>query len=184
MTEGRRPRVVLDCMTYLQATASPNGPAAACLRLLERGVFELFYSEDILREVADVLSRPKLRKKNPLLTEERTQEFVEQVRRIGTIIDAVPVRFTFPRDPKDEPYLNLALACDADYLVSWDNDLLDLMTSTASEAVDFHRHCPHLAIVTPPAFLQAIMGPSGTLPETPSKPAASTEEQQGDEGTP
>jgi putative PIN family toxin of toxin-antitoxin system len=103
MTEGRRPRVVLDCMTYLQATASPGGPAAACLRLLDRGVFELFFSEDILREVTDVLSRPKLRQKNPLLTEERVQEFLEHVRRLGTRTDPVPIRFTYPRDPKDEP---------------------------------------------------------------------------------
>jgi putative PIN family toxin of toxin-antitoxin system len=183
MTEGRRPQVVLDCMTYLQGAASPKGPAAACLRLLEQGVFSLFFSADILREVTNVLSRPKLRQKNPLLTDERVREFIEQVRRIGTPIDPVPSRFSYPRDPKDEPYLNLALACDADYLVSWDNDLLDLMTSTASEAVDFRALCPHLAILTPPAFLRAIAGSSETLAKAPSKPVVEDEERRDDSGT-
>ncbi len=142
MTEGRRPRVVFDCMTYLQGAVSPNGPAAACLRLLDQGVIALYFSEDILREITNVLSRPKLRQKNPLLTDERVREFIEQIRRFGTHIDPVPIRFTYPRDPKDEPYLNLALACDSDYLVTWDNDLLDLMTATASEAVDFRAFAP------------------------------------------
>jgi putative PIN family toxin of toxin-antitoxin system len=31
----------------------------------------------------------------------------------------------FPRDPKDEPFIAAALACDADYLITGDKDLLD-----------------------------------------------------------
>lgn len=182
MTEGRRPRVVLDCMTFLQAASRPDGPAAACMRLLDQHIFELFVSDDILREITDVLSRPKLRQKNPRLTDERVQEFIEHVRRLSTRIDPVPVGFNYPRDPKDEPYLNLALACNAAYLVSWDNDLLDLMTSSASEAVDFRARCPNLAIVTPPTFLRANAGPSETVSDAPSKPDPDPEQRRDDGG--
>ena len=42
--------------------------------------------------------------------------------------------FTLARDPDDEPYLNLAIAVSADYLVTRDNDMLDLMHDAAFAA--------------------------------------------------
>jgi hypothetical protein len=57
MTAPERPGAVFDCMTFLQATARPSGPAAACLRLVDTGALTLFVSADLLREVEDVLSR-------------------------------------------------------------------------------------------------------------------------------
>ena len=53
-------RVVFDCMVFLQGAASPDGPAAACLRLAEKGHVELCVSSEILSEVRDVLTRPTL----------------------------------------------------------------------------------------------------------------------------
>jgi predicted nucleic acid-binding protein len=64
-----RPRVVFDCMIFLQATASESGPAAALLRLVERNVLSLFVSREILDEVRDVLSRSKIRRNNPDITD-------------------------------------------------------------------------------------------------------------------
>jgi len=40
-----RPRVVFDCMVYLQATVSESGPAAALLRSLDNDALSLFVSE-------------------------------------------------------------------------------------------------------------------------------------------
>lgn len=42
------------------------------------------------------------------------------------MIDEVPREVALDRDPKDEPYLNLACVSGAEYLVSRDADLLDL----------------------------------------------------------
>lgn len=53
--EHPRPRVVFDCMVYLQATVSESGPAAALLRLVDRDAFSLCVSEEILEEVREVL---------------------------------------------------------------------------------------------------------------------------------
>ena len=52
-------------MILYQATASLTGPAAELLRRLEAGQFILYVSDEILNEARDVLSRPKLRAKNP-----------------------------------------------------------------------------------------------------------------------
>lgn len=64
------PIAVFDCMLYLQSTISPSGPAAACLRRVEEGHVRLVVSFDILKEIRDVLSRPKIRQRNTELTDE------------------------------------------------------------------------------------------------------------------
>jgi putative PIN family toxin of toxin-antitoxin system len=74
-----RPRVVFDCMIFLQATASESGPAAALLRLVERDVLSLFVSREILDELRDVLSRPKIQKNNPDITIERVDALITRV---------------------------------------------------------------------------------------------------------
>jgi predicted nucleic acid-binding protein len=71
MSQEGKPRVVFDCMVFLQAAARGKGPAAACLRLLDTDAIVLLVSDEALREVRDVLRRPCLRQKNPALTDER-----------------------------------------------------------------------------------------------------------------
>jgi predicted nucleic acid-binding protein len=62
------------------------------------------------------------------------------------------------RDVDDEPYLNLAIEVQADYLVSRDNDLLDLVNPTTADAVAFQRRFSFsfVKIVDPVAFLKEI----------------------------
>lgn len=49
---------------------------------------------------------------------------------MALLVAEVPKRVSLERDPRDEGYLNLALAVEARYLVTWDNDLLDLVADT------------------------------------------------------
>ena len=69
-------RVVFDCMVFLQGAANPDGPAAACLRLAEKGHVELCISSEILSEVRDVLTRPKMQHRFSALTEETVSAFL------------------------------------------------------------------------------------------------------------
>ena len=108
-----KPRVVYDCMLFLQGAARPTGPAAACLLLAEHGHVELVLSEDVVSEVRDVLTRPKIRKKFPALTDEVVTEFLDRIGRHATRLDSVSAVVALPRDPKDEKYLNLAIAAHA-----------------------------------------------------------------------
>ena len=66
-----RPRVVFDCMVFLQSLLSQSGPAVSCLRLFEEKKVNLVVSKEILIEIEDVLLRSSLRRKYPRLTEER-----------------------------------------------------------------------------------------------------------------
>ncbi|MBI3822723.1 MAG: putative toxin-antitoxin system toxin component, PIN family [Planctomycetes bacterium] len=144
-------RAVFDCMVYLQAVGRMGGPARACFRLVDEGKTTLFVSSRIMAEVRDVLARPKIRKRFPLLTSESVDEFLVNVEKKAIVVDDAPCVFALPRDPKDESYINLALAVGAMYLVSRDKDLLDLMNDK-----DFRKRYPGLTILDPAAFLKAM----------------------------
>jgi putative PIN family toxin of toxin-antitoxin system len=141
-------------MVYLQAAARPEGPARACLNLARAGRVELATSPSIQAEVADVLGRPKIRQKFKSLTSEAVAVFLEDVGKLATSTENVAATFSLPRDPKDEPYVNLALAVAAQYLVTWDKDLLTLMDESGSEGKAFREGFPGLTILDPVSFLR------------------------------
>ena len=148
-------RAVFDCMLFLQAATHEAGPAFACFQLVDEGRLTLCLSPAILAEVRDVLGRPKIRRKFPHLTGERVEEFLARAAAQGVVLDEVPEAFRYARDPDDEPYLNLALAAHAQYLVSRDKDLLDLMADSA-----FRGQYPGLSVVDPAALLRKLRPPN------------------------
>jgi putative PIN family toxin of toxin-antitoxin system len=147
---------VFDCMVYLQAAARAAGPARVCLDLAKDGQISLFVSPATRAELADVLNRPKVRQKFRSLTADAVAVFLADMDRLTTTIDNIPEAAALPRDPKDAPYLNLALAARAAYLVTWDQDLLDLMNEDLPAGKDFRRQYPTLTILSPVAFLDEL----------------------------
>jgi putative PIN family toxin of toxin-antitoxin system len=146
------PRAVFDCMLFLQAAGRMTaGPAAACLEAVRGGRLGLVVSPAILAEVRDVLTRPKTIRKFPGLTPEAVRLFLEDVESLAEARADVAGPFVLARDPKDEPYVNLAIDAGADYLVSRDKDLLELMDDG-----DFRALCPGLAIIDPVALLRLL----------------------------
>jgi putative PIN family toxin of toxin-antitoxin system len=154
--ENPRPRVVFDCMIYLQATVNESGPAAALLRLVDNDEVALFVSREVLGEVRNVLSRPRIRQRNRAITDERVDALLGRVTEKATLLDNVRPHFTYARDPKDEKYINLAIEVAATYLVSRDNDLLDLMTGMTGESQDFQRRFSSLTVIDPVEFLRTV----------------------------
>jgi len=144
-------RAVFDCMVFLQGAARPAGPARACLRLAEAGKVTLCISASILAEVRDVLTRPKTQARFPLLTPAWVEELLQGIVGKSLAIQHVPAAFALERDPKDEPYINLAIAAAAKFLVTRDKDLLNLMSDS-----DFCQRYPALSILDPVAFLKAV----------------------------
>ncbi|HYJ86056.1 MAG TPA: putative toxin-antitoxin system toxin component, PIN family [Pyrinomonadaceae bacterium] len=148
--------VVFDCNILLQAVARKTGPAAACLRLAEEGFVHLRLSEEILTELSEVLKRAAIRSRYPELTDEIVEDFLKALRSTAEITSNVPKRFTYPRDPDDEPYLNLAIDTEANYLVSRDKDLLDLMTGYNDECKEFRQRFRSLTVLEPVEFLNEV----------------------------
>ena len=150
------PGVVVDCMVFVQATANAKSHAARILDLLDDGKITLYVSKLILAEARYVLNRSDVRASLRNLTDVAVEALFERLKQNTTLIKQVPQRFVYPRDPKDEPYINLAVEMQAHYLVSRDNDLLDLMKWEKEDGREFQKRFRFLQIVTPENFLAAV----------------------------
>jgi putative PIN family toxin of toxin-antitoxin system len=152
-----RPRVVFDAVVYVQALIGGRGPAAACIHRALSGDVIVFLSDALLAEIAEVPLRPELTRRYPHLTTERVAGFLRDVQAVAVHVASPSRAFTLPRDSKDEPYTDLAIAVDAAYLVTWNHrHLTYLMQQDTAEGRDFCRRFPFLRIVSPPEFLQEL----------------------------
>jgi putative PIN family toxin of toxin-antitoxin system len=116
-------RAVFDTDVFLRALINPH---SRCGRLLGEFAadYELVLSPAIVREVLEVLHRPRLRAKFPQITQ------LDVTRIVALFEQAVVVepRDVPPicRDPDDDKFLACARAAGAAYLVTEDKDLLVL----------------------------------------------------------
>ncbi len=133
-----------------------KGPAAELFRQIERGSVLLFVSNETLSEIRDVLTRPKVLIKYPHLMVEYVETFLNRVLSKAALLNKIPKHFQYPRDPKDEKYINLAVEAKAHYIVSRDNNLLDLMTGIDAESKEFRQRFRFLKVIAPVEFLRII----------------------------
>jgi putative PIN family toxin of toxin-antitoxin system len=113
--------IVFDASTVVSAALKADSvPERALFRAEATDVFAL--SAQVDNEIAAVLSRPKFA---GVLSFERRQTILNTIR--GMAVWFVPSeRVTDCRDPKDDKYLELALAAGAAFIVSSDDDLIVL----------------------------------------------------------
>jgi uncharacterized protein len=147
---------VFDCNIFVQALLNPSGVAARCLDMVRNHKVKLFVSKDTIAEVRDVILRPNILARLPDATSEQIEAFISNILEISVLEKNVPQKFKFERDPKDEIIINLALACNADYVVTRDKDLLDLMTDVSAEGKEFRQKTRPLKIVEPLEFVQIL----------------------------
>jgi len=120
---NRMRRVVLDTSVLVSAALRIDSiPHRALLKALAS--CEVCASTETLAELESVLSRSKF---DGYLNQESRRNFVAMIRR-SVHLFAVDASAIQPRcrDPKDDQFLALALAAEADVIVSSDQDLLVL----------------------------------------------------------
>lgn len=156
MDSRERSRAVFDCMIFLQGAARRESPSGACLDLARRRMVDLCLSPEILSEVEQILKRPAVRAKFSTLTDQLVNDFIQSLLGFSTLFGSVAREYRLERDPKDEPYLNLACQLHAAHLVTRDKDLLDLSFSDSEPGTTIRRNHPHLNIVEPIPFLDTI----------------------------
>ncbi|MBE3038592.1 MAG: putative toxin-antitoxin system toxin component, PIN family [Chloroflexi bacterium] len=117
-------RSVIDTGVLVSALIRRQGTTGEVLRLLRDGQFTAVYSTDILVEIIDVLGRPALRAKYHIEADD-IRVVINVIRLRGDLV--IPTRkVTACRDPKDDKFLEAALAGKADAIISGDADLLVL----------------------------------------------------------
>src|SRR2546422_662435 len=111
--------ILVDTNVLVSAVIRDRLPQKVIEEIVSRDDWFWIVSAEIESEYREVLARPKFN--IPEASRERWLAFVEATT-IRVQPSAHPV---FPRDPKDKPFIGAALACDADYLITGDRDLLD-----------------------------------------------------------
>jgi putative PIN family toxin of toxin-antitoxin system len=151
-----KPRVVFDCNVLLQSAAREKSVAANCLNLAESGLVQICLSREVLAEAEDVLNRPEIREHFTDLSDEIVSAFLKRLQKLSVLVRPIPKKFSYPRDEDDEPYINLAVAAGADFIVSRDKDLLDLMTGHADECKEFRQRFRPLRVIEPDELLRLM----------------------------
>ena len=151
-----RPRVVFDCNVRVQAIANEAGPSGRAFALLQQNRIEVYVSRAVLKELGRVFQYPGVREKFPELGDQRIEMFVKKLTFRATLLRQVPHVFDYRRAAQDEPYIDLAAAAKADYLVRRDKDLLSLTTDRSLIAKQFRRRFPRPRVLNPVAFLAMV----------------------------
>ena len=145
---------IFDCMVFVQAIASPGTAHRCYKRTMERGD-PLYVSAETMDELRSVLERTELQAKLKGITPDRVCALMHHLSEMAVLISPVPSVFSFPPDPKDEPYLNLAIASKAGALVTRDKALLKLAEPGNCFAQELADHHPDLRIVLPEEHLDS-----------------------------
>lgn len=119
-----QPRLVLDTSTIVSAFFW-EGNEAELVRKIEQDKAKMYITSETLKEVEEVIKRPKfsevMRKAN--LTPD---QIIQKIVSLSNLVIAPKVTIKVCRDEKDNKFLECAESGKVDYIVSGDEDLLSL----------------------------------------------------------
>ena len=145
-------RLVFDCNVYLQFLLNRDGPAGRCVVMALEEEIELFVCPEVIQEIQE-LPRKEIGVESGL-TSANIYPFVEELLEHATFIRSVPAIYAHPIDPDDSVYVNLALAAQANMIVSNDNHLLNLTNPAKPWSQDFRQRFQDIQVFKPAEYLE------------------------------
>ena len=114
-------KVVIDTNIWVSAVLNPHGYSAKLRKAFEEGLIGVIISEPILEEIADVLSRSRIRDKYGV-TETDIRELLILIEERSTHV-LVSGEFDICRDRDDNFIIETAIKGNAQYLITRDDDM-------------------------------------------------------------
>ena len=116
-------KVILDSSAIIGFLSSPNcSQIVKNLSLqVELKKIELITSAQTFEELLEVIKKPYLKNR----ISPKTSQFIAWYK-YNSRIFKIHTNTTQCRDPNDDKFLDLILASEADYLITWDEDLLSI----------------------------------------------------------
>lgn len=105
-------KIVLDTNVLVSGLLNPYGPPGRIVQMVAGGELTLCFDARILCEYREVLLRPAFP-----FRPEQVDALLDQIRTAGEPTSARPLAQCLP-DPDDEPFLEVAIAAGAEYLVT------------------------------------------------------------------
>ena len=122
---ARMRRLVLDTNIVLSGLLWRGPPYSLLTHIGQNPGIQLFSSQGLLDELADVLIRPSPAKRLELINKTALEVLADYLSAV-TVLLPQPLARPVCRDPDDDEVLALALLAQAQAIVSGDNDLLVL----------------------------------------------------------
>ncbi|MEW6203629.1 MAG: putative toxin-antitoxin system toxin component, PIN family [bacterium] len=107
------------------------------VKMIEEGKIKNFISNEILNELRDILTRKNI-------NGEKIEEIVTAMVKISKLIKPLKKHKAVINDPKDDIFVDCAVAAEADYIITKDKHILSLGEYMGT------------GIVTPREFLEII----------------------------
>ena len=111
---------VVDTNVWISGLITPDGPPARILRAVGEGQFIPVLTSEALAELELVGRRPRIRRRG--VTDEVIAALIALLGDRSAMFSNVP-NLTVSRDPRDDIFIGMAVAANADVLVTRDDDL-------------------------------------------------------------
>jgi len=119
------PKVVIDTNVFVSATITEKGKTAQILKVWREKKLEVIISSEILKEIGQVIFRPKI-KKISFWTEKERYQFIEDLARVCIVTPGSLQLKQAVKHTQDHKFLAAAIEGKAGYIVSGDRHLRDL----------------------------------------------------------
>ena len=135
-------KVVLDTNVWLSAIVW-RGEATKIIDARINREVEIIITKEILSEIVDILNRTRFKEfiENK---QEKIEDLIRVILSISTFIETKTKLDVVKKDPKDNIILEAGLDAKVDYLISYDDHLINM--------IEFNR----IKILTPTEFLKLI----------------------------
>lgn len=119
-------RVVVDTNVLVSGLFGiKDSPSAQILNAFRNQKIILATSPDILKEVVDIINRDRIIKRTKMSQKERI-DFIDKLIERCDVTAGRKFQEVVSRDVKDDKFLACAVEAKAEYIVTGDEDLLDL----------------------------------------------------------
>ena len=148
-------RLVLDNNVVLRGLLNRRSASGRILEAFDRRRLYILLSKPVLDEYRAVLTDPDIVERFPELTPKRVEVAIRRLQYFSHYLRTVRARFGFPRDPRDEMLIELAIAGKATDIVTSDKDLLSLRAGHGDAHKRLRQRLPGVRILSPAEFLDA-----------------------------
>ena len=134
----RNKKIILDTNLWISFLISKKFNRID--ELIENKKITLIFSDELIEEFVDVVSRPKFKKYFSKRDIEKILEYFDQFGELTKVTSDLKIC----RDEKDNFLLSLSVDSDADYLISGDKDLLVLEKIGETKIMTFTDFIEHI----------------------------------------
>ena len=144
-------RAVLDTNVIVSGILTPKSVPATILKIGLEGKFKLIMSPHVIEEIERVIRYERMiaLMRRHKLTCREVDDFMQKLKRVAMVTPGELEVTAVPSDPGDDMVLSCALEGKADFVVSGDHHLTDLVRYRG------------IRIVTPVEFIQIVSTLSG-----------------------